>query len=551
MKLKGILLCVATLSMAGCGGGGGDGTDTDHKASSSVTRLSSPYLPAEQGAVWRYTVEDSGENLSLSSSAVKQANGKETVDLTWDHSGYQQTLRYQGNTLSIEHLHFDKVTVNNTDYKVDMDLSTAPALLLPEFSVITPEGGINSRQQMQVTISPDAGSTYGEYSLSWSYKGIETIETPAGRYEALHVQYSLSLDVFVALPDDAYQGDSPQGDGSFRTQVPVLQDLWFSPGIGIVKISDSSASIYSPVVAELTDFNRYRDNVGNLTTMPDSTAIPADSPWKNIRQAYKLDQLYGNWESAYHCNPVETQSPSFQLSLTETNYTLTTRLTDNENCSGDYWNDYVESGTYILRGFDPQDAGFLLLDLIPSSSTRQEYRFGHLLYETPDWGQTRFISLAPMADKTARLGIDEIPNLPNLATRLYAELTAVEKEPKDTETLNSTALVYFQIEDENYQMLPEEAHAGWGMQVWNDATCDAIMDAQLSTISWEQPLQPAGFDPLLGLYFELQIKENNTGCANVIFHKGEEKSVEQNQTIDLNARYFYQARYGAQGITSN
>ncbi|MGF1728312.1 pullulanase-associated domain-containing protein [Photobacterium kasasachensis] len=535
MNIKGALLFLVVFLVAGCGGG----TDNEQngKSNTSATTLSNLYMPAQSGALWRFDVKDSSDTISLSSSSVVSSNGQETVDLTWDHSGFRQTIRQQDNALYIDNIYIDEVVVDNKNYQVNLDLSENPALLLPEFSVIGAMTGMDGYLAMGVTISPNVGNAFGYYMADWSYKGVETIVTPTGSYEALHISYRLSLDVYIDVPDN----------GSVATQVGLDQDLWFAPGIGIVKLVDRSANSYNPLVALLSGFNKYQDSNGNISVLPGSVSIPPDSPWKNSHKAYKLDQLYGEWGNSYHCDETKEYSPSFKLSLSESSYRLSTQVTQNENCTAANAYEYVESGTYILRGFDEIDSTYLSLDLIPSSSVRKSYRFGNKVDEYNTDANYNNINLAKGESGTIKLAVYGMPERPG-SERIHADLNANSDEQPVIDGLAKTRLVYFRMYDEFNSPSPEEAYAGWGMHIWNDSTCDSIMDSQLAGVSWNNPLPPRGYDPNYGVYFDLQIKEGHTGCANIILHKGEQKSVDGNMTLDLSAPLFSTITYGDTNI---
>lgn len=533
MKLERVLLCLVVSLAAGCGGGS-EKTDNTSPATTTTTSttFSNPYLPAQGGAVWRYDVADSSESITLSSSNVIKNNGQESVELTWDHSGYKQTLRQKNNAVYIDRIKLNQVTVDNKDYQVEVDLSGDPVLLLPEYAVIGNMTGVNGYHDMKVKISPNVGPAHGEYTYEWSYKGAETVKTNTGNYEALHISYRLILSISVTTQDY----------GTVHTQVDINQEFWLVPGIGIVKLADYSAASSTPFIAVLGGFNKYKNENNVIAPLPHKITIPSDSPWKNIHSIYKLNELYGSWENEYQCDSNTEYSPSFKLSLNETSYTLRTLVTNNESCNQAEAHEYIESGTYKLLGHDIIDTDYLHLELMPSSSEQNLYRFGNLVHNTQNFAYTHDINLAKGKHGSLELAVDTIPEK-FIDQRFYTRLKPTKAKEPSIEGLEKTSLVYFRIYDDVMMIAPEDDFAGWGMQVWNDKQCDSILDSQLKDISWEKPLQPLGYDPSYGIYFELKIKEGNTGCANVVIHKGDQKSVDDNMRLKLSAPLYSTITY--------
>ncbi|KMV29250.1 hypothetical protein AB733_18595 [Photobacterium swingsii] len=546
MNLKRALLCLVVSLAAGCGGSS-EKTDSTTPATTAITStaFSNSYLPAQGGAVWRYDVADSSESITLSSSNVIKNNGQESVELTWDHSGYKQTLRQKNNAVYIDRIKLNQVTVDNKDYQVEVDLSENPALLLPEYAVIGDMKGSDGYHDMKVKISPNVGPAYGEYTYEWSYKGTETVKTTTGSYEALHIRYRLILSISVTTQDY----------GTINTTVDINQGLWLVPGIGIVKLADysvtsSSAASSTPFIAVLSGFNKYKNENNVIAPLPEKITIASDSPWKNIHSFYKLNELYGNWENEYQCDSNTEYSPSFKLSLNETSYTLRTLVTNNESCNQAKAHEYIESGTYKLLGHDIIDTDYLRLELMPSSSEQNYYRFGNLVHNTHNFAYTHEINLASGKNGSLKLAVDTIPEK-FINQRFYTNLKSAKAKAPNIEGLEKTALVYFRMYDDAMMIAPEEDFAGWGMQVWNDKHCDSILASQLKDISWEKPLQPLGYDPSYGIYFELKIKEGNTGCANVIIHKGNQQAVDDNMTLDLSAPLYSTITYQDTEISYN
>lgn len=109
------------------------------------------------------------------------------------------------------------------------------------------------------TITPDIGPAYTNVLPIWKNHGIETIVTQHGYYEAVHIEFTLAFDVTV---------DTPAYGTINLDQVSLMQELWFSPGIGIVKIKDTSSSITYPAELSLDSFNRYRDQDDEIASLP-------------------------------------------------------------------------------------------------------------------------------------------------------------------------------------------------------------------------------------------------------------------------------------------
>lgn len=95
----------------------------------------------------------------------------------------------------------------------------------------------------------------------------------------------------------------------------------------------------------------------------------------------------------------------------------------------------------------------------------------------------------------------------------------------------------------------DEQYDGWGLHLWNTPECNVLSDASLAGVTWPTPFLPTGFDEQRGAYFVLDIKQS-VGCFNFIMHKGDEKSLSQNDlTYDLSQGVVLITDHDTQEIT--
>lgn len=331
---------LATLCALGLTACGGDSGGDSAPISSAVS--SNPYLPAQYGAVWQYSNDNSGQSYQITSSPVTvHPDGSETFSLSWAHSGFSQSFEYKDAQLYLNQLTFNQVLVNDNDYRVKFDMSNEPFLLLPEYAEL---GDRLSRGYTPVDaiVSPNVGNTHAQMRPRWKNYGIETISTQHGTYEAIHLGFTLAFDVSI---DHASYGRID------LDQVSLMQELWFSPGIGIIKIKDTSASLTSPTELSLDTFNRYHDQEQEIAPLPVSIEVPSNSPWKNLQTAYGLDDFYGTWaELTHQCSPAPLDNARYQLTLTKENFTLRKVAYDGSDCgvygTNVYKTESIKSGRY-------------------------------------------------------------------------------------------------------------------------------------------------------------------------------------------------------------
>ncbi|WP_411993538.1 hypothetical protein [Agarivorans sp. DSG3-1] len=341
MKFWKLLSVVSVLSLAACGGGGSDGGGGNSDVEES-TILSSQYLPAQIGAVWRYSDVNTGQIHQLSSSSVaSSSNNTERFTLNWEHSGFKQSFNHSQGELFIESLQVEQLVIDGKNYKLNFNLSDNPMLLLPEFA---PEGKRPDLgyKDLGVTISPSIGATYGDYLQEWEYHGIDTVVTASGNYEALHISYWLALNVSVDVDDLGV---------TVSEQIHLEQELWFSPSIGIVKLVDRSESATQPLELSFISFNKYLDDAGNASELPVNISIDQESPWRNLNAAYGLDQYYGTWgNQSYTCNPDLSSTSIYELTVAEELLTLRTTTYDSLYCinagTDIHKTESIKSGTY-------------------------------------------------------------------------------------------------------------------------------------------------------------------------------------------------------------
>lgn len=101
---------------------------------------------------------------------------------------------------------------------------------------------------------------------------------------------------------------------------------------------------------------------------------------------------------------------------------------------------------------------------------------------------------------------------------------SVDPNPKspDNSTTEPTpvyqqAVIYYKRDDGNYE--------GWGLHLWNNATCDAISEDALSGVEWGSPYTWSEIDPEFGAKFTVPLKGEHGACMNFIVHKGDDKAL--------------------------
>lgn len=101
------------------------------------------------------------------------------------------------------------------------------------------------------------------------------------------------------------------------------------------------------------------------------------------------------------------------------------------------------------------------------------------------------------------------------------------------------AIIFYAREDDNYD--------GWGLHLWNDATCDALADAAVEGISWDNPMPATGVDDEYGAYFVLDLNQSpgEGACVNFIVHSGDNKALSENDLrMDLSRGAVVLTRHG-------
>jgi pullulanase-type alpha-1,6-glucosidase len=101
---------------------------------------------------------------------------------------------------------------------------------------------------------------------------------------------------------------------------------------------------------------------------------------------------------------------------------------------------------------------------------------------------------------------------------------SIDPNPKspDNSTTEPTptyqqAVIYYKRDDGNYD--------GWGLHLWNNATCDAVSDDTLSGLDWGNPLSWSELDPEYGAKFTVLLKAEHGACMNFIVHNGDDKAL--------------------------
>lgn len=361
-----IMMSLYLIGLTACGGGGSSSPSTPVSSAISTNE----YLPAQNGATWTYSDDSTGQSYQVTSSPVTvHTDGSETFSLNWPHSGFKQFFEYKDQRLYLDGLTFNQVMVNGTRYSAQFDLSTAPFLLLPPYAELgaRTDAGYSD---VTTTITPNPGPAYATVLSSWKNHGIETLVTQHGSYEAIHIEFTLGFDVTVY---------SPTYEAIDLNQIPLRQELWFTPSIGIIKIKDTSASVTNPTELSLDGFNRFRDQDGEVTaTLPATIEIDEQSPWKDLHSAFGIDAFYGTWqETANTCSPAPTDDARYQLTLSKQSYTLTKVTYQNGDCGVNGKNVFktesVKTGGYkFISDGEPSDSISLKLS-VQSETLRDQF----------------------------------------------------------------------------------------------------------------------------------------------------------------------------------
>ena len=368
-----MMVSLCLIGLTACGGGGSSSPSTPVSSAISTNQ----YLPAQNGAAWTYSDDNTGQSYKVTSSPVTvHTDGSETFSLNWPHSGFKQSFEYKDQRLYLDSLTFNQVMVNGTRYTAQFDISAAPFLLLPAYAELG-ERSDAGYSEATTTITPDPGPAYTSVLPIWKNHGIETVVTQHGSYEAVHIEFVLAFDVTVY---------SPTYGAISLDQISLRQELWFTPSIGIIKIKDTSASVTNPTELTLDGFNRFRDEDDEVTaTLPAAIEIDEQSPWKNLHSAFGVDAFYGTWqESANTCSPAPTDDSRYQLTLSEQSYILTKVTYQNGDCGVEGTNVFktesVKSGGYEFID-DGQQSDSVSLKLSVQSETLRE--------QLPDgpWGE--------------------------------------------------------------------------------------------------------------------------------------------------------------------
>ena len=219
-----IMVSLCLIGLTACGGGGSSSPSTPVSSAISTNQ----YLPAQNGAAWTYSDDNTGQSYKVTSSPVTvNTDGSETFSLNWPHSGFKQSFEYKDQRLYLDGLTFNQVMVNGTRYTAQFDISTAPFLLLPAYAELG-ERSDAGYSEATTTITPDPGPAYTSVLPIWKNHGIETVVTQHGSYEAVHIEFVLAFDVTVYSPTyGAISLDQIFGlrrvSVSSKSRTPVLQ----------------------------------------------------------------------------------------------------------------------------------------------------------------------------------------------------------------------------------------------------------------------------------------------------------------------------------------
>jgi pullulanase len=98
---------------------------------------------------------------------------------------------------------------------------------------------------------------------------------------------------------------------------------------------------------------------------------------------------------------------------------------------------------------------------------------------------------------------------------------------------------------------PDNDYDGWVLHLWNNESCNAYADfgAKEGT-DWQIGQAQTGIDANYGAYWLLDLSEEHSDCGNVIVHKGDEKDISGDLSVDLTGERMFWALSGFSELSS-
>ncbi len=138
-----------------------------------------------------------------------------------------------------------------------------------------------------------------------------------------------------------------------------------------------------------------------------------------------------------------------------------------------------------------------------------------------------------------------VPQVPNAAGTQCVDPEPIDcPVPTVPDELNETCIVgvdpnapdpdYFPQANEAvlYYNRPQDGvYDGYRLHTWNDEACDSYAASAIAP-SWDNGLEPTGFDPVYGAYWVLELKDDYDDCGNFIIHIGTDDAGKEMGGID-------------------
>jgi hypothetical protein len=254
------VLFASALLLAACGGGAGQQPGGDNGAQEPVaeqpTDTPEPpslcdheFFPVEVGATWTYSVTGTGFDSFTYTDSVSAVRD-DGFTLTSAFPELTRTQEWACSTEGLAALEYGggaSASLSGSGLDATFETTSASGISLPANLAVGDtwtqafvlEGDMNIEGGMTASATGDVN--YAAEAVS-----METINVPAGSFEAIKIQYNTTFNVVAEV-----------AGLSVPVTISGVSNAWYAPGVGLVRIEDNMDFMGSAVTSaiELTSYS--------------------------------------------------------------------------------------------------------------------------------------------------------------------------------------------------------------------------------------------------------------------------------------------------------
>jgi hypothetical protein len=228
-----------------------DALDTGPSERVAATACDHPFLPLRTGASWSYSGSDGQLTWSVTSAGGSAESASATMEMA--APSVNMTVHWNCSSAGIVSYDFANISALDVGEVATMDIVDSSGTWLPPAGTLAPGSSWSNEYTlvMKLAETGSMGDISAVISESWSVAGEETVSVPAGTFQALRMDGTVTMAISIPMGElPSTTLDIPLGE---IPPISINTTYWFAKDVGIVRFTSSSEGFTSQ--SELTSYS--------------------------------------------------------------------------------------------------------------------------------------------------------------------------------------------------------------------------------------------------------------------------------------------------------